>query len=70
MAVWFSNTLDRLEGSADIHDNILYIGVRGFHSRVISSLCVMGLGSRHLAVFVIGLYKKRSHKKIMILLGC
>ena len=37
----------------------VFVGVRGFHSRVILSLCVMGLGSGHLEIFVFRLLNTR-----------
>ena len=43
----------------------LYIGVRGFPSRVILSLCVMGLGSGHLEIFVFRLLNKKKDSGII-----
>ena len=45
-----------------------YIGVRGFHSRVILSLGAMGLGSGHLEIFVFRLLTRdknvlKTHKR-------
>ncbi len=43
----------------------LKVGVRGFHSRVILSLCVMGLGSGHLEIFVFRLLNKNKDSGII-----